>query len=84
MGNPASTLLPTHHPLSLCQKSKKSLERLLRSQCDEPTDQPTNILTLCSTEVENCNVLSDLAPLQSSSKQPLEVIRITKINVHIL
>ena len=32
--NPAVSGTPTNHPLSLCQKSKKSLEQLLRSQPD--------------------------------------------------
>ena len=56
--NPAVSGTPTHHPLSSCQKSKKSLERLLRSGCDKlPTDYG---MAICSTEVENCNVHSDL------------------------
>ena len=53
--NPAVSGTPTSHPLSMCQKSKKSLERLLRTICDQllPTNQPTNKMALCSTEVEN-------------------------------
>ena len=37
-------------PSIILPKSKKSLEQLLRSQCDE---LPTNILALCSTEAGN-------------------------------
>ena len=46
--------------LTSCQKSKKSLERLLRTFCDRLLLLPTDKMALCSTEVENCNVLSDL------------------------
>ena len=41
--NQAVSGTPTYYPLSLCQKSKKSLEQLLRSQCDQlPTTNYQN------------------------------------------
>ena len=56
LGNPALSRHPTHCPLSSCQKSKKTIDGKYHNFL-WPTNQPTNILALCSTEVENCNVL---------------------------
>ena len=54
LGNLASTLLPTHHPLSLCHKSKKSLDWKYHNFLWWTTNR------LFFDSMLNCNVLSDL------------------------
>ena len=65
--NPAVSGTPTHHPLSLCQKSKKSLDRKYHNFL-----WWTNILSICSTEVENCSVA------EQATISPLGIIELVK------
>ena len=56
---PGKTLRPISYPYSRkCsgKKSEKSLGRFSRKIGNGPTDYPTTIPSLTSTEVENCNV----------------------------
>ena len=56
---PALSLFLVYPPLTLCQISKKSLERLLRKSVNQQTNRQTDRLTipsLTSTDVENCSV----------------------------
>ena len=51
-GNPAVSVFVPYHPLTSCQKSKRSYARFFRSRADGRTDGRT-YRSLTSTEVEN-------------------------------
>ena len=58
-GNPAVSLFFLYHPLTSCKKAKRSYARFSVTFGDGRTDRLRTYRSLTSTEVENCNVLSN-------------------------
>ena len=69
-GQTAVYVSSPHRAEASCQVSAKSLGwfsgKTVYQPTDQPTDQPT-IPSLTSTDVENCNLLSQLSQLQNFS-----------------